>query len=101
MPGVAKRILQYLDCIDKASGRAKKMDFLRIAGNETNANQWIDYLCRCNLISEQDDPGRSNETGKMYYAKTELGEKVHEVLKNHEQLGPLLDDMSRMKRRRS
>ena len=103
MPGVAKRILQYLDSIDQASGRAKKMDFLRIAGNEVNANQWIDYLSRCNLISEQDDPGHNDEGGggRKYYVKTELGEKVHEVLRNHENLGPLLDDLSRTKRRRS
>ena len=29
-----------------------KIDLLRTAENETNANQWIDYLFRCNLISE-------------------------------------------------
>jgi hypothetical protein len=104
MPGVAKRILQYLDSIDKASGRAKKMDFLRIAGNEANANQWIEYLCSCNLISEQiDAPVRGDDNGgsRKYYVKTELGQKVHEVLKSHEHLGSLLDDLSRMKRRRS
>ncbi len=78
------------------------MDFLRIAGNETNANQWIDYLSRCNLISEQIDArGDENSSSKKYYVKTELGQKVHEVLRNHDQLGPLLDDLSRMKRRRS
>ena len=103
MPGVAKRILQYLDSIDEASGRAKKMDFLRIAGNEANANQWIEYLCRCNLISELDDSGRNDESGggRRSYVKTELGQKVHEVIRNHDHLGPLLDDLSRMKRRRS
>jgi len=69
-----------------------------------STNQWIEYLCSCNLISEQtgapvrgDDNGRS----RKYYVKTELGQKVHEVLKSHEHLGSLLDDLSRMKRRRS
>jgi hypothetical protein len=70
------------------------MDYLRIAGNEEILNDWIDYLLRCNLIlvEEQKD-------GKVAYKKTELGERLHSVLKNHDYLGPLLSDLGRERRK--
>jgi hypothetical protein len=97
LPGVSKRILQYLDTINDGKGRAKRMDFLRIAGNESNLNDWIEYLVLCNLISEE----TAQEGGKTSYVMTEYGRRVHEVLKVYNYLGPLFGDLSRHRRRRN
>lgn len=94
LPGVPNRILQYLNKIDERAGRAKRMDFLRIAGNEEMLNDWIDYLVRCNLIKIE-----TLEDGKSCYVKTDIGQKLHEVLKLHAYLGPALGDLSRNRRR--
>ena len=69
------------------------MDFLRVAGNEQILNDWVDYLIRCNVIR----PETNNE--KTTYLKTELGQKLHAVLKDHGYLGPLIGDLSRNRRR--
>jgi hypothetical protein len=93
LPRVSAKILQYLDKIDEGSGRAKRMDFLRIAGNEAILNDWVEYLIHCKLVrSEVLD-------GKTSYLKTEMGEKLHEVLRYHSYLGPLMGDLSRNRRR--
>jgi hypothetical protein len=94
LPGVPNRILQYLNKIDERSGRAKRMDFLRIAGNEAMLNDWIDYLRRCNIIIEGIDGD-----GKPYFSKTEIGQRLHDVLKVHAYLGPALGDLNRNRRR--
>ena len=93
LPGVANKILQYLNKISEGSGRAKRMDFLRIAGNEEILNDWVEYLTKCNLVKLK------AEDGKNYYVKTELGEKMQEVLNAHDFLGPLLSDLSRNRRK--
>jgi hypothetical protein len=93
LPRVSAKILQYLTSIDVGSGRAKRMDFLRIAGNEENLNDWVEYLARCNLIRAE------VIEGKTQYAKTDLGQRVHEVLKDHAYLGPLIGDLSRERKR--
>jgi hypothetical protein len=93
LPGVANKILQYLNKISEGSGRAKRMDFLRIAGNEEILNDWVEYLIKCNLIRTE------SEDGKNYYIKTDLGEKMQQVLKAHDYLGPLLSDLSRNRRK--
>ena len=54
------------------------MDFLRIAGNEKILNDWVEYLTGCNLIRVEDIEG------KTQYVKTDLGKRLHEVLKDHE-----------------
>ncbi len=69
------------------------MDFLRIAGNEEILNDWVEYLTRCNLIRAE------VIEGKTQYVKTDLGQRVHEVLKDHAYLGPLIGDLSRERRR--
>ncbi|HXQ91849.1 MAG TPA: hypothetical protein VN739_02505, partial [Nitrososphaerales archaeon] len=76
------------------SGKAKRMDFLRIAGNESSLNDWVEYLVRCNLIRVE-----TSSDKKIYYTKTELGERIHVVLRAHDYLGPLLSDLSRHRRR--
>jgi hypothetical protein len=93
LPGVANKILLYLNKISEGSGKAKRMDFLRIAGNEEILNDWVEYLTKCNLVRVE------TEEGKNYYVKTDLGEKMQEVLKAHDFLGPLLSDLSRNRRK--
>lgn len=93
LPGVANKILLYLNKISEGGGREKRMDFLRIAGNEEILNDWVEYLARCNLIRIE------TEEGKTYYVKTDLGEKMQQVLKAHDFLGPLLSDLSRNRRK--
>lgn len=70
------------------------MDFYRIAGNEEMLNDWIDYLTRCNLIRSE-----TSEDGKQLFVKTEIGQKLHDVLKVHAYLGPALGDLGRNRRR--
>ena len=69
------------------------MDYLRIAGNEEILNDWVDYLLRCNLIVVE------VLDGKTTYVKTELGNRLHSVLKDHDFLGPLLSDLGRERRK--
>ena len=97
LPGVSRRILQYLDRILEGDGRAKRMDFLRVAGNESNLNDWVKYLVQCNLIKEL---SQEEGSGKTTYVMTEYGRKVHEILRNYNYLGPLFGDLSRNRRRR-
>ncbi|HEY6283251.1 MAG TPA: hypothetical protein VIW22_04930 [Nitrososphaerales archaeon] len=101
LPGVSKRVLEYLDRIIKGGGRANRMDFLRIAGNESNLNDWTDYLVKCNLIREepfQKEPGGKKTAAT--YVLTEYGGKMHEIMKDYNYLGPLFGDLSRQRRRR-
>ena len=66
---------------------------MRIAGNEEILNDWVEYLVKCNLVRIE------TEEGKIHYIKTELGEKMQEVLRAHDYLGPLLSDLSRDRRK--
>ena len=72
------------------------MDFLRIAGNEANLDDWVNYLVRCNLIREE----VSQADRRTSYVMTEFGHMVHQILKNYSYLGPLFGDLSRDRRRR-
>jgi hypothetical protein len=96
LPGVSSRILRYLDKISEEAGRAKRMDFLRIAGNEANLDDWVEYLTRCNLIRTE----TSSEDGRISYVMTDFGRRVHGILKDYNYLGPLFGDLSRNRRRR-
>lgn len=91
LPAVSRRILEILDKID-ATGRLSKMDFIRIAGNEKMANDWIRYMITCNLISS------FRYDGKFFFCKTNVGQKIHEALKLHPYVGPLFEDLGRMRR---
>ena len=57
-------------------------------------NDWIDYLRQCNLIIES-----TGEDGKTYFRKTDIGQKLHGVLKLNAYLGPGLGDLGRDRRR--
>ena len=90
LPPMAKRILQYFDTMDVEAGRARRMDLLRIAGNEANLNRMISYLESQKLMVESKDG-----EGRVYYSKTDLGEKLHALLKGHEYFGSLLKDLGK------
>ena len=93
---MARRILQYFDRIDQSAGRASRMDFLRIAGNEANLNRMTGYLIAQRLLIEAKD-----QEGRISYSKTDLGEKLHALLKGHEYFGSLLTDLGRSRLSRS
>ena len=87
---MAKRILQYFERIDECGGKAHRMDLLRIAGNEANLNRMASYLIAQRLVVEARD-----QEGRINYSKTDLGEKLHALLKGHEYFGSLLTDLGR------
>ncbi len=87
---MARRILQYLERIDECGGKAHRMDLLRIAGNEANLNRMASYLVAQRLVVEATD-----QEGRINYSKTDLGEKLHALLKGHEYFGSLLKDLGR------
>ena len=66
------------------------MDLLRIAGNEANLNRMASYLIAQRLVVEA-----TNQEGRINYSKTDLGEKLHALLKGHEYFGSLLKDLGR------
>jgi len=66
------------------------MDLLRIAGNEANLNRMAGYLIAQRLVVES-----TNQEGRINYSKTDLGEKLHALLKGHEYFGSLLKDLGR------
>jgi hypothetical protein len=67
------------------------MAFYNIAGNEENLRRWEQKLIEeWRLVSRvQEDDGRD------YYKKTDLGEHLHSLLKNHEYLGTLFEELIR------
>ena len=87
---MARRILEYFDRIDQSAGKASRMDLLRIAGNEANLNRMVGYLIAQRLVVEA-----TNQEGRINYSKTDLGEKLHALLKGHEYFGSLLKDLGR------
>jgi hypothetical protein len=79
-----------LEAIDQASGLAPRMAFYNIAGNEENLRRWEQKLCVAwKLVEKVEDRGRE------YYRKTDLGENLHKLLKNHEYVGSLFEELIR------
>jgi len=80
----ADRLEEYLDIINSKqtkSGNAKWYDIYRRAGNVAQTDKWINYLIENGLIQGNKKDG---------YRKTEKGEYLHEVLKNHRDLVGIL-----------
>ena len=88
--GNLSRILRYLDAIDQGSGRSPRMAFYQIAGNEENLRRWEKKLCEEWRLVE-----RLEEDGRVFYGKTELGENLHRLLKNHDYVGTLFEELIR------
>jgi len=86
--------LKYLDAIDNAGGKAKRMDFLRIAGSEANLNRWVAFLEENKFVKE------IQQEGRKIYVKTQMGQRFHDVLKQHEIVFVLTQELSGRKLRR-
>jgi hypothetical protein len=88
--GNINRTFRYLDAISQAAGKAPRMAFYNIAGNEENLRRWEQKLCNewC-LVT------KTTEDGREYYAKTDLGEHLYQLLRRHEYVGGLFDELIR------
>jgi hypothetical protein len=65
------------------------MTFYNIAGNEENLRRWEKKLCLEWKIIEKFRDGDSRD----YYRKTDLGEHLHKLLKSHEFVGGLFEEL--------
>ncbi|HUK80068.1 MAG TPA: hypothetical protein VLU91_05345 [Nitrososphaerales archaeon] len=88
--GNLSRILRYFDAIDQGSGRSPSMAFYQIAGNEDNLRRWESKLCEEWRLVE-----RLEDNDRVFYRKTDLGENLHRLLKNHEYVGGLFEELIR------
>lgn len=88
--GNLNRILRYFEAIDEGSGRSPRMAFYQVAGNEDNLRRWEEKLC-----DEWGLVARVEEEGRVYYRKTELGENLHKILRNHHYVGGLFEELIR------
>ena len=89
--GNFRRTLLYLDAIDQGGGKSSRMTFYNIAGNEENLRRWEDKLCKeWRLVSKV-----KGVDEREYYQKTDFGEHLHSLLKNHEYLGNLFEELIR------
>ena len=86
--------LKYLDAIDNVGGKAKRMDFLRIAGSEANLNRWVTFLEENKFVKELQQEGRK------LYVKTQRGQLFHDILKHHDITFVLTQELSGRKLRR-
>ena len=68
---------ELLDCIDEKKGRASKWDLIKIVGNESQYNHWVqDFLIKDGFIDCQVDADHN------FHRKTDTGELLHRLLKN-------------------
>jgi hypothetical protein len=89
--GNFRRTLQYLDAIDQGGGKCSRMTFYNIAGNEENLRRWEMKLCvEWRIVSKLQE-----SDGREYYRKTDFGDHLHSLLKNHEYLGNLFEELIR------
>jgi len=88
--GNLSRILRYFDAIDQGNGRSPRMAFYQIAGNEDNLRRWEKKLCEEWRLVEKLEEGE-----RVSYRKTELGENLHKLLKNHDYVGTLFEELIR------
>ncbi len=77
--------LELLDCIDEKNGRASKWDLIKILGNESQFQQWVnEFLLKDKFIME------IHESNHYFYRKTENGELLHKLLINGKVVQALL-----------
>lgn len=93
--GNFNRTFRYLEAIDGAGGQASRMAFYNIAGNEENLRRWEQKLCEeWRLVT------KLTEGDREYYRKTDLGEHLHKLLKSHDYVGGLFEELIRDRLRR-
>lgn len=66
------------------------MAFYQIAGNEDNLRRWEQKLCDDWRLMVRVDEG-----DRIYYRKTEFGENLHQILRNHDYVGSLFEELFR------
>jgi len=66
------------------------MDFYNIAGNEENLRRWEQKLCNEWKLVE-----RVQDTERISYKKTGLGQNLHSLLKKHDYVGGLFEEIIR------
>ena len=88
--GNFNRTFRYLEAVELAQGKAPRMSFYNIAGNEENLRRWEQKL-----INEWRIVTKYEEEGREYYRMTELGEHLHKLLKSHEYVGGLFEELTR------
>ena len=66
------------------------MAFYQVAGNEDNLRRWERKLCHEWRLVEM-----LKEGDRVFYRKTELGEQLHTLLKNHDYVGGLFEELIR------
>lgn len=77
--------LELLDCIDEKGGRASKWDLIKILGNESQFQQWVNgFLSKDKFVEE------IRESSHYFYRKTENGELFHKLLRNGKVVQALL-----------
>ena len=88
--GNLNRTFRYLQAIDEGGGTASRMAFYNIAGNEENLRRWEQKLCQeWRLVT------KIEEGERVSYRKTDLGENLQKLLKNHEYVGGLFEELIR------
>jgi hypothetical protein len=88
--GNFNRTLRYLDAIDAGEDGASRMAFYSIAGNEENLRRWESKLCDQWRMVE-----RVQDGDRVIYRKTDLGQSLHRLLKNHAYVGSLFEELIR------
>jgi hypothetical protein len=69
--------LELMNCIDSAGGSASKWDLIKILGNESQFQYWVEeFMIRDKFITT------SAGAEHRLYKKTESGELFHRLLKN-------------------
>ncbi len=69
--------LKLLDCIDENDGKASKWALIKILGNTAQFHYWVDdFLLKEHFLTE------ISASQHQFYAKTELGDLLHRLLKH-------------------
>lgn len=69
--------LALLDCIDENDGKASKWALIKILGNTAQFRYWVDdFLLNERFLTE------TSTSQHQFYAKTELGDLLHQLLKH-------------------
>lgn len=77
--------LELLNCIDQKENKATRWDLIKILGNESQFNNWVnDFLIKDKFVEE------IIESRHYFYRKTESGALFHQLLKNGEMIDALL-----------
>lgn len=66
------------------------MAFYNIAGNEENLSRWEKKLCEEWKLVE-----KFKVDQRDYYRKTDLGENLHKLLRSHDYIGGLFEELMR------